>query len=296
MKFGRLFFLTFFLLVFTFNSYSQIVITRQTMDRISGNLPKEQLDTGVYRSIYHFSQQITNSETGHIFFQTDSMALDFGRNFSVYYDWNKARRDSIGRAKTGGMDITVFHMKTDPEYDMVEYKETQGEYFVNSPKGENSEIYKNRLKNEVISVDVTDLEAFKCVEQLNPQDWQFTTDTLTVLGYPCQKATASFRGREYEAWFSPEIPIKEGPWKLFGLPGLILKVVVDNGLFSFEAIGLENLEEVYISMDKDSYANCTRQQFAKYKSDKRKKLLARHYSEGTLTVGNTKNPFEYNDL
>ena len=275
---------------------AQFVITKQLQDRMDGKLSKEQLDEATHRCIYHYTQQITERETGAVTYQTDTMALDFGKSFSVYYDWNKARRDSLERGKTKDLDIKVFHMKTQPDFDMVEYNDKQGSYFVSSPKGDNSEYYKNRLNREFISVDITDLESYKCVEQLEPQDWQFSSDTLTVLGYVCQKATTSFRGRDYEAWFSPEIPIKEGPWKLYGLPGLILKVVVDDGLFVFDAIGLENLEDVYITMDKDSYSNCTREQFAKYKAKKRDKLLARHFTNGTLTVGATANPFEYNDL
>ena len=284
-----------FLLSFTLLK-AQFVITKQLQDRIDGKLSKEQLDKATHRCIYHYTQQITERETGAVTYQTDTMALDFGKSFSVYYDWNKARRDSLERGKTKDLDIKTFHMKTQPDFDMVEYNDKQGSYFVSSPKGDNSEYYKNRLKREFISVDITDLESYKCVEQLEPQDWQFSSDTLTVLGYVCQKATTSFRGRDYEAWFSPEIPIKEGPWKLYGLPGLILKVVVDDGLFVFDAIGLENLEDVYITMDKDSYSNCTREQFAKYKAKKSDKLLARHFTNGTLTVGATANPFEYNDL
>ena len=247
-----------FLLSFTLLK-AQFVITKQLQDRIDGKLSKEQLDKATHRCIYHYTQQITERETGAVTYQTDTMALDFGKSFSVYYDWNKARRDSLKRGKTKDLDIKVFHMKTQPDFDMVEYNDKQGSYFVSSPKGDNSEYYKNRLKREFISVDITDLESYKCVEQLEPQDWHFSSDTLAVLGYVCQKATTSFRGRDYEAWFSPEIPIKEGPWKLYGLPGLILKVVVDDGLFVFDAIGLENLEDVYITMDKDSYSNCTRE-------------------------------------
>ena len=284
-----------FLLSFTLLK-AQFVITKQLQDRMDGKLSKEQLDEATHRCIYHYTQQITERETGAVTYQTDTMALDFGKSFSVYYDWNKVRRDSLKRGKTKDLDIKVFHMKTQPDFDMVEYNDIQGSYFVSSPKGDNSEYYKNRLKREFISVDITDLESYKCVEQLEPQDWHFSSDTLTVLDYVCQKATTSFRGRDYEAWFSPEIPIKEGPWKLYGLPGLILKVVVDDGLFVFDAIGLENLEDVYITMDKDSYSNCTREQFAKYKAKKRDKLLARHFTNGTLTVGATANPFEYNDL
>jgi|LSQX01.1.fsa_nt_gb GLPGLI family protein len=282
--------------VTSFSLSAQFVITQQTIDRMSGNLPQEQLDNVAYRCIYHFTQQVKNKKTQEVIFLTDSMALDFGKNFSVYYDWNKVRRDSVQRGKVGGLEITAIRHKTNPDFDMVEYQEVQGIYFVNSYKGENAELFKNRLNNEITSIDITDLESFKCVEKLNPQDWQFTTDTLTVLGYLCQKATVIFRGREYEAWFSTEIPIKEGPWKLYGLPGLILKAATTDGLFAFEAIGLENLNDVYITMDKDTYSNCTRQEFAKYKSNKRKKLLARHYVNGTITVGSTKNPFEFNNL
>ncbi len=275
---------------------AQFVITQQTIDRIDGTLPQEQLDKGVYRCIYHFTQQVKKRETQELVFLTDTMALDFGKNFSVYYDWNKARRDSIKDAQVNLSDIKNIRMKTNPNFDMLEYRNEQGSYFMASYKGENALVYKNRRENEIISIESTAEQVFKCVEQLNPQNWQFTTDTLSVLGYLCQKATATFSGREYEAWFSTDIYIKEGPWKLYGLPGLILKASTTDGLFAFEVIGLENLKDVYITMDKDTYSNCTRQEFAKYKSNKRKKLLARHYINGTITVGSTKNPFEFNDL
>lgn len=267
---------------------AQFVITQQTIDRIDGTLPQEQLDKGVYRCIYHFTQQVKKRETQELVFLTDTMALDFGKNLSVYYDWNKARRDSIKDAQVNLSEIKNIRMKTNPNFDMLEYRNEQGSYFMASYKGENALVYKNRRENEIISIESTSEQVFRCVEQLNPQNWQFTTDTLSVLGYLCQKATATFSGREYEAWFSTDISIKEGPWKLYGLPGLILKASTTDGLFAFEVIGLENLKDVYITMDKDTYSNCTRQEFAKYQSNKRKKLLARHYINGTITVGSNR--------
>ncbi|NLA62678.1 MAG: hypothetical protein GX857_05570, partial [Bacteroidales bacterium] len=69
---------------------AQIVITKQLQDRIDGKLSKEQLDKATHRCIYHYTQQITERETGAVTYQTDTMALDFGKSFSVYYDWNKA--------------------------------------------------------------------------------------------------------------------------------------------------------------------------------------------------------------
>jgi len=55
------------------------------------------------------------------------------------------------------------------------------------------------------------------------QKWSLQDEFKTISGYKCQKATVHFRGRSYEAWFTSEIPLSFGPWKLGGLPGLILE-------------------------------------------------------------------------
>ena len=53
--------------------------------------------------------------------------------------------------------------------------------------------------------------------------WTLCDDTLTVSGYLCQQATATHRGVEWHVWYTDEIPSSAGPWRLRGLPGLIVK-------------------------------------------------------------------------
>ena len=65
--------------------------------------------------------------------------------------------------------------------------------------------------------------------------------TTTVAGYACQRATASFGGHVWEAWFAREVPLSDGPYKFFGLPGLIVKVSDSRQHFVYELLKLRQL-------------------------------------------------------
>ncbi len=60
-------------------------------------------------------------------------------------------------------------------------------------------------------------------DTLHPMEWKLESEEKTVGGIPCKRATVRFKGRDYVAWYAPSIPISNGPWKLGGLPGLILE-------------------------------------------------------------------------
>ena len=55
-----------------------------------------------------------------------------------------------------------------------------------------------------------------------------------------QKATCHWRGRDFEAWFAPDIPVRLGPWSFGGLPGLILKLYDTQRLYTWEAVSLRS--------------------------------------------------------
>lgn len=94
--------------------------------------------------------------------------------------------------------------------------------------------------------------------------WQVLNDEKLIGNYTCQKATGYFAGRIYEAWFSPEIAISAGPWKLFGLPGLILEAMDTKQQVKFIFTGIKTVEhaDMVIKPD-DNTTQTTRASFNK---------------------------------
>lgn len=76
-------------------------------------------------------------------------------------------------------------------------------------------------------------------EPLGEMQWLIGDSTKTILGYECIAAETDFHGRYWKVWFTPEIPIQDGPWKFCGLPGLILEAADSTGQHSFSADGIE---------------------------------------------------------
>lgn len=98
-------------------------------------------------------------------------------------------------------------------------------------------IYRNTKSQQLITrrPDNPISDAFVVQEAWLTIDWKiFPENTKIIEGLPCTKAVGDFRGRTYIAWFTPEIPYPFGPWKLHGLPGLILEARDLEGNLRFE--------------------------------------------------------------
>ena len=127
------------------------------------------------------------------------------------------------------------------------------------------EIYRNYPnKNECTVVYRTwgpNAPILKYVEEIPKFDWAIHTEKKEFLGYSCIRATTEFRGRNYEAWFAPSIPLFEGPWKFCGLPGLIMQIQDSENHYQFECIGIENPINKTIKYWDSVYKEVTRTQY-----------------------------------
>lgn len=76
-------------------------------------------------------------------------------------------------------------------------------------------------------------------ENIIPIEWKITDNKKMIGNYTCVKASTSFLGREWEVWFSPDIPVPMGPWRLNGLPGLILEAYDSELDFIYQLAAVE---------------------------------------------------------
>ena len=101
-------------------------------------------------------------------------------------------------------------------------------------------IYKNYPNKGINSVIWNSNKRMYYEEDATIQQWEMIGGDTIIMGYNCKKARTQFRGREWLVWYTMDIPISEGPWKLCGLPGMILQAEDRNGLFTFCCIGIKS--------------------------------------------------------
>ncbi|MFK8162511.1 MAG: GLPGLI family protein [Lewinella sp.] len=87
-----------------------------------------------------------------------------------------------------------------------------------------TDVTNEEVLQEVILFSRGKNQEYLVKEKKFPVRWKLTQEEKNIGSILCRKATGFFRGREYIAWYAPEIPVRLGPWKFEGLPGLILEI------------------------------------------------------------------------
>ena len=166
------------------------------------------------------------------------LLLEIGRKTSLFYSYSLMVRDSVfaeDAKKGASLEERSNHAKQ-YEGGNVTYR-----------------IYKNYPAGKVTTFDQLGVNKYRCEEINERPQWTLHADTATILSYKCHKAICHFKGRIYEAWYTLEVPISEGPWKLSGLPGLIIKASDKSRAYIFECSGIEKAKTpqgIYLPEDK----------------------------------------------
>ena len=177
----------------------------------------------------------------------DEFALDIhpdGRSafYSVYERAIRTSRDSMLRRGMTSAEIISRQVDMPRTHQYFEY-------FKNVPVKGSYRCYDKVVKT------------YSYEDKLPSLQWHVDSETKELLGYTCQKATASIGGRTWNVWFTPDVPVSEGPWLLCGLPGLVLEAVDSEGLFHFKAIELKNGNGSLEEPQSKRIIRCTKKEF-----------------------------------
>ncbi len=105
-------------------------------------------------------------------------------------------------------------------------------------KKENVYVIKSTQDSTITVYDMLKRDHVYYTEPFSEMVWEIGDSTKNILGYECFQATTDYHGRVWDVWFTPEIPIQDGPWKFRGLPGLILEATTGDDI-GFFADGIE---------------------------------------------------------
>lgn len=122
----------------------------------------------------------------------------------------------VGRTVTKSMPRSVYRQRDESEEDdvLADYQEA----YLHMPT-----VWTGYPEGQATVREFIFPHEFEGSEPTPDISWTLSDDTLTVSGYLCQQAMATFRGLEWHVWYTEEIPSSAGPWRLRGLPGLIVK-------------------------------------------------------------------------
>lgn len=160
--------------------------------------------------------------------------------YKSYYPDNKQRNRSVDMTVYfNGNESLLANLKQLKEPTIKAEQTTDG-INLTLPYGDSigGRIYRNIKDSLIITRRPKNSisEAFIVKEKWVAINWKIESKTKKIGNYTATMAKGSFRGRDYTVWFTYDIPVPFGPWKLHGLPGLILEAEDNEKMMRFYAI------------------------------------------------------------
>jgi GLPGLI family protein len=207
----------------------QLLIATTLLFAIFG-VKAQQPDTALYMVHYKFSHVRDTNNRANPY--TDNMALFLGKNSSVYKSYDRLVTDALFVKQVK----EAMASSPDGHFTLRRVQKGSTEQYFQFPAE------KKFFRRESLFINTYLIE-----DALPVIDWNISSDTASFGGLQCQKATAHFKGRDYTVWFCPDMPFRAGPWKLNGLPGVILEAYDAKKEVVFQFDGIEKVTRTQLA-------------------------------------------------
>jgi GLPGLI family protein len=178
---------------------------------IAAKIHQDSIDVSSLVAVYDYECQTQDADGKAV---TDRMKLcvQVGQHCTRCFPYRKFREDTEGYDYMTGEELPNF----------------KAESYCFMP-----EVWTGYPEGQVTVRDAIIPTIYETREERKSIGWTLCEDTMTVSGYLCKTATGELHGRTWTVRYAEDIPTSAGPWKLCGLPGLILDAVSDGGIHRF---------------------------------------------------------------
>lgn len=179
-------------------------------------------------------------------YRTDNMILDITDDEVQFYEYWAIRTDSINSKGNGSKYYSFILPKLKRK---VASSKNKNYYFLDE-----------------------DYFYFETHDKLK---WKIHSEVKTKENWTLQKATTDFGGRKWEAWFTQDLPFNEGPYKMNGLPSLIVELKDSKENYIFDLVSVENPQHANVNLVEQVFAKKP----LKITLKKYKELLMNYYND-----------------
>lgn len=195
----------------------------------------EKIDSTQFVAFYHYSIQTQDDEGQNV---TDSLRLAL----------------LVGTRATRCIDIFSYNRDRRVSQEMM-----------NAFMMHHQNVLTDVEKMEVVATEPIYPHRYITHEPLAKIDWILSDDTLSIGGLLCHRATGELYGKQWTVWYSEEIPSSAGPWKLRGLPGLIVKAEDAEVIHCFTLYETKNEVRDINTLGNPNYQKLTRKKLMEFK-------------------------------
>lgn len=188
--------------------------------------------------------------------------------FVAFYHYTIQTQDDEGQNVTDSMRMALFVGSRATYFTNIQSYNRDGRVdkeFLNAFMMHAQNVLTDMGKSEVTTVEAIYPYRYLTNEPLAKIDWEITEETQTLNNLVCRQAIGKLYGKEWAVWFTEEIPSTAGPWKLRGLPGLIVKAEDAEGIHCFELYETKNEVRAISAISNPNYQKLSRKKLMAFK-------------------------------
>ena len=209
-------------------------------EMMAAKIHQECIDTANLVATYDYECRTQDADGKAV---TDRMKLCLlvGRHCTRCFPYRKFRKErewAEGKKQFAADFLQMNKREYMEGYDFLSEEELpllRSESFCFMPQ-----VWTNYPEGQVTVRDAIPPSIYETQEQRKPIKWTLNDNTLTVAGYLCKTAVCQLHGLKWTVRYAEDIPTTAGPWKLCGLPGLIVEAVSDDGTHRFTLTDLQH--------------------------------------------------------